>query len=107
MKWVTRSSVSERPVIGGVHHRFGSENRFWELKLCEARSQTRSIIISLWRMHRLELTDGERAILISALRRLIDLDPQSASPQLEAAKAMLARLEEQKPQPVPDTASTG
>jgi hypothetical protein len=58
-------------------------------------------------MHRLDLTDGERVILITALRRLIDLDPQSVSVQIQEAKAILERLEPQTPQPIPDTASTG
>jgi hypothetical protein len=53
----------------------------------------------------LDLTDNERAILITALRRLVD--PQPLSPQTEALKAILERLEPQKPQSIPDTASTG
>ena len=57
------------------------------------------------RMHRLDLTDNERAILITALRRLVDFDP--LSPQTQALKAILERLEPQKPQPIPDTAGTG
>jgi hypothetical protein len=56
-------------------------------------------------MQRLDLTDNERAILITALRRLVDLGP--LSPQTEALKAILERLEPQKPQPIPDTAGTG
>ena len=55
-------------------------------------------------MQRLDLTDNERAILIAALRRLVDFDPQALSPQIQA---ILERLEPQKPQPIPDTASTG
>jgi hypothetical protein len=58
-------------------------------------------------MHRLDLTDGERAILITALRRLIDLDPHSVSAHIQEAKALLERLEPHKPEPIPDTASTG
>ena len=58
-------------------------------------------------MQRLDLTDNERAILITALRRLVDFDPQSLSPEIQALKAILERLEPQKPQPIPDTASTG
>jgi hypothetical protein len=58
-------------------------------------------------MHRRDLTDNERAILITALRRLVDFDPQPLSPQTEAFKTILERLEPQKPQPIPDTASTG
>jgi hypothetical protein len=58
-------------------------------------------------MHRLDLTDGERAILITALRRLIDLNPQLVSAQIQETKAILGRLEPQTPQPIPDTASTG
>ena len=56
-------------------------------------------------MH-LHLTDNERAILITALRRLIDFDPQPLSPQHQALKGILEQLEPQKPQPIPDT-STG
>ena len=58
-------------------------------------------------MMQLDLTDNERAILITALRRLVDFDPQLLSPQTQALKAILERLEPQKPQPIPDTASTG
>jgi len=58
-------------------------------------------------MHRLDLTDNERAVLITALRRLVDFDRQPLSPQIQALKAILERLEPQKPQPIPDTASTG
>jgi hypothetical protein len=46
-------------------------------------------------------------MLITALRRLVDFDPQPLSPQTQALKAILERLEPQKPQPIPDTASTG
>jgi hypothetical protein len=56
---------------------------------------------------RLDLTDNERAILITALRRLVDFDPQPLSPQTQALKAILERLEPQKSQPIPATASTG
>jgi hypothetical protein len=48
-------------------------------------------------MRRLDLTDNERAILITALRRLVDFDPQPLSPQTQALKAILERLESQKP----------
>lgn len=58
-------------------------------------------------MQRLELSDNERAILITALRRLVDFDPQPLSPQTQALKAILERLDPQKSQPIPDTASTG
>ena len=58
-------------------------------------------------MHRLDLTDNERAVLITALRRLVEFDPQTSSPQIQALKAILDRLEPHKPQPIPDTASTG
>ena len=58
-------------------------------------------------MQRLELSDNERAILITALRRLVDFDPQPLSPQTQALKAILERLDPQKPQSIPDTASTG
>ena len=56
---------------------------------------------------RLDLTDNERAVLITALRRLVDFDPRSLSPQTHALKAILERLEPPKPKPMPDTASTG
>src|SRR5437588_5060716 len=68
-------------------------------------SSTRAESGVLMRNHRLDLTDNERAILITALRRLVD--PQPLSPQIQALKAILERLEPQKPQPIPDTASTG
>ena len=58
-------------------------------------------------MLRLDLSDNERAILITALRRLVDFDPQPLSPQIQTLKAILERLDPQKPQPIPDTASTG
>jgi hypothetical protein len=58
-------------------------------------------------MYRLDLTDGERAILITALRRFIDLDPQSVSAHIQEAKAILERPEPHNPQPIPETASTG
>jgi hypothetical protein len=56
-------------------------------------------------MQRLDLTDNEWAILITALRRLVNFDP--LAPQTQALKAILERLEPQKPQPIPDTAGTG
>jgi hypothetical protein len=58
-------------------------------------------------MMQLDFTENERAILITTLRRLVDFDPQLLSPQTQALKAILERLEPQKPQPIPDTASTG
>jgi hypothetical protein len=58
-------------------------------------------------MQRLDLTDNERAVLITAVRRLVDFDPRSLSPQTHALKAILERLEPHKPQPIPDTAGTG
>jgi len=54
---------------------------------------------------RLDITHNERAVLITALRRFVDFDPQPLSPQIQALKAILERLEPQKP--YPDTASTG
>ena len=57
-------------------------------------------------MQRLDLSDNERAILITALRRLVDFDPQPLSPQIQALKAILERLDSQKPQPTLDNAST-
>ena len=61
----------------------------------------------LMHSQRLDLTDNERAVLITALRRLVDFNPQPLSPQIHALKAILERLEPQKPQPIPDTAGTG
>ena len=58
-------------------------------------------------MMQLDLTDNERAILNTALRRLVDFDPQALSPQIQALKAILERLEPHKLRPIPDTASTG
>jgi hypothetical protein len=58
-------------------------------------------------MQRLDLTDNERAILITELRRLVDFAPQPLLPHIQALKAILERLEPQTPQPIPDTASTG
>jgi hypothetical protein len=49
-------------------------------------------------------TNG-RLAACKALRRLVD--PQPLSPQTQALKAILERLEPQKPQSIPDTASTG
>jgi hypothetical protein len=51
-------------------------------------------------MQRLDLTVNERAVLITALRRLVDFDPRSLSPQTHALKAILERLEPHKPQPI-------
>ncbi|MGE0260595.1 MAG: hypothetical protein AB7H71_17350 [Alphaproteobacteria bacterium] len=56
-------------------------------------------------MQRLDLTDNERAALIVALRRLVD--PQPLSPQNEALRAILERLEPQRPRSLPADASTG
>ena len=50
-------------------------------------------------MQPLDLTDNERAILITALRRLVNFDP--LSPQTQALKAILERLEPQNPSPYP------
>jgi hypothetical protein len=58
-------------------------------------------------MMQVDLTDNERAVLITALRRLVDFDPRSLSPHTDVLKAILERLEPQKPKPIPDTASTG
>jgi hypothetical protein len=58
-------------------------------------------------MQRLDLTDNERAVLIAALRRLVDFDPQPLSPQSQALKTILERLEPHKPQSIPENASTG
>ena len=48
----------------------------------------------------LKVTQGRKTLLV-------DFDPQPLSPQIQALKAILERLEPQKPQPIPDTASTG
>jgi hypothetical protein len=45
-------------------------------------------------MQRLDLSDNERAVLITALRRLVDFDPRLLSPQTHALKAILERLEQ-------------
>jgi hypothetical protein len=58
-------------------------------------------------MQQLDLPDNERAVLITALRRLVDIDPRSLLPQTQALKAILERLQPHKPQPIPDTAGTG
>jgi len=50
---------------------------------------------------RLDITHNERAVLITALRRFVDFDPQPLSPQIQALKAILERLEPQKPEPIP------
>jgi len=70
----------------------------------EIRPRERSLGV-LMGSQRLDLTDNERAILITALRQLVD--PQPLSPQMQALKAILERLEPQTPQPIPNTASTG
>jgi predicted component of type VI protein secretion system len=62
---------------------------------------------AIFDMMQLDLTDNERAVLITALRRLVDFDPRSLSPHIQALKAILERLEPQKSKPIPDTASTG
>jgi hypothetical protein len=62
---------------------------------------------AIFDMMQVDLTDNERAVLITALRRLVDFDPRSLSPQTHALKAILERLEPHKPQPIPDTAGTG
>ena len=56
-------------------------------------------------MQRLDLTDNERAALITALRRLVE--PQPLSPQNQVLRAILDRLEPHKPQSLPEDASTG
>jgi hypothetical protein len=56
-------------------------------------------------MMRLDLTDDERAVLITALRRLIDTQPLSL--QTRALKAIFERLEPHTPQSIPEDASTG
>jgi hypothetical protein len=43
------------------------------------------------RSQRLDLTDNERAILITVLRRLVDFNPQPLSPQIQALKAIHPR----------------
>jgi hypothetical protein len=57
-------------------------------------------------MQRLDLPITN-AVLITALRRLVDFDPRSLSPQIHALNAIHERLEPPKPQPIPDTAGTG
>ena len=58
-------------------------------------------------MRRLEITDNECATLIGALRQLVDFDPEPVSPRVQTLRAILERLEPQKPQAIPETASTG
>jgi hypothetical protein len=62
---------------------------------------------AIFDMMQVDLTDNERAVLITALRRLVDFDPRSLSPQTHALKAILERLKPHTPQPIPDTAGTG
>jgi len=59
----------------------------------------------IWAMLHLDLTDNERAALITALRRLVE--PTPLSPQSQALQAILDRLEPQKPRSLPEDASTG
>ena len=56
-------------------------------------------------MQQLDLTDNERAALIIALRRLVE--PTPLSPQSQALRAILERLEPHKPRALPEDASTG
>ena len=58
-------------------------------------------------MQRLDRTDNERTVLITALRLLVNFDPRSLLPQTQALRAILERLDPHKPQPIPDTASIG
>ena len=74
---------------------------------CVFDSTSRRLRAILDIMRRLDLTDNERAVLITALRRFVDFDPQPLSPQIQALKAILERLDPHKPQPIPETASTG
>jgi hypothetical protein len=56
-------------------------------------------------MQQLELTDTERAVLIAALHQLIEFEGEPLSAQM--LKAILERLEPQKPRDIPADASTG
>ena len=56
-------------------------------------------------MHRLDLTDNERAVLIAALRRVIEFEGEPLSAQM--LKAILEQLEPQRPRDIPADASTG
>jgi hypothetical protein len=58
-------------------------------------------------MQKLDLTDNECAVLISVLRRLVDFGPEPLSPQSQTLRALLERLAPQKPQSIPEDASTG
>ena len=71
----------------------------------ERDSTSRRSLTILDVMQQLDLTDNERAALIIALRRLVD--PQPLSPQNQALKAILDRLDPHKPQSLPEDASTG
>src|SRR5215472_14757355 len=53
------------------------------------------------RSQRLDLTDNERAFLITALRRLVDFNPQPLSPQIQVLKAILERLGRRSQNPYP------
>ena len=53
----------------------------------------------------LDLTDNERAMLVVALRRLVESEPDALSAQ--TLEAILERLRPQKPQSIPEDASTG
>lgn len=56
-------------------------------------------------MPSLDLTDEERAALIVALQWIVAFDP--LSPRVETLKTVLGKLAPQRPQAVPETASTG
>ncbi len=58
-------------------------------------------------MEQLELSDNERAVLAALLHEVLDYGGDPLSPRIEALKAILARLEPQKPQAIPEDASTG
>ena len=82
--------------------------KFYQERTAERVDPTsRRLRAILDKMQRLDLSDNERAILITVLRRLVDFDPRPPSPQIHAMKGILERLEPQKPQPIPETASTG
>ena len=55
----------------------------------------------------LDLSDEETTALLRLLSTTIDDDRYPLSPRVQTLKAILERLEPQKPQSIPDTASTG
>ena len=76
----------------------------WRLELTRCRYDGFSSL-KAWAMQRLDFTDNERAALITALRQFVEREPDCLS--VETLRAILNRLEPQKPQRLPADASTG